>query len=150
MEEASEILEDGRRGVPYIVVLVTSGWQSSSDESIIPVEDAMERLQKLGAQTFVVAIAHDPGNTSAEILPVASFDELSFRVYDIARNIKVASGKKRKLMLLMLNGSCAMSKNESKKDIKQSHCSNSFHVSQCVERGRDVSLLVSFLEYQPG
>ena len=95
MEKASEILEDGRRGVPYIVVLVTSGWQSRSDESIIPVEDAMERLQKLGAQTFVVAIAHEPVNTSAEILPVASFDELPSRVYGIARNIKVASGKNK-------------------------------------------------------
>ena len=84
--------------MPYIVILVTSGRDSSSLDNV-SVEVAMESLENLGAHNFVVAIAHDPENTSADVLPVASFDDLPLRVYDIARYIKKASGTEITVML---------------------------------------------------
>lgn len=88
--EAADILIDGRRGVPHIVVLVTTGEQTSSNDSL-PLDDAMKPLDKLGVHTFVVAIEHDP-DTSANVLPVPSFNDLPSRVYDIAKRIKSESG----------------------------------------------------------
>ena len=84
--------------MPYIVILVTSGRDSSGLDNV-SVEVAMESLENLGAHNFVVAIAHDPENTSADVLPVASFDDLPLRVYDIARYIKKASGMEITVML---------------------------------------------------
>lgn len=88
--EATNILAAGRRGVPHIVVLVTTGKQARSDDGI-PLDDAIEPLENLGAHTFVVAIEHDP-DTSADVLPVPSFNDLPSRAYDIARRIKSGSG----------------------------------------------------------
>lgn len=90
--EASNILAGGRQAVPLIAVLVTTGEQTSTDDSI-PLDDAIQPLENMGAHTFIVAIAHDPENTSADFLSVASFNDLPSRVYDIARHIKNESGK---------------------------------------------------------
>lgn len=91
LEEASKVLVDRRRGVPYVVVLVTSGRQSQSGNSI-SFQDAVNPLDKIGAHTFVVAIGHDP-ETSKNVLPVPSFNDLQSSVYKMARQIKTASGK---------------------------------------------------------
>lgn len=91
VREAGNILAEGRRGVPHIVVLITAGKQTSSDDSK-PLHDAIKSLEKLGARAFVVAIGHDPDNSSAVVLPVRSFDDLPSRVHDMARRIKDESG----------------------------------------------------------
>ena len=90
LKEATNLLADKRRGVPHVVVLVTTGEQSSS-EGDIPLDDALEPLENLGVQTFVVAIGHDPA-TSTNILRVPSFKALPSRAYDMARQIKFISG----------------------------------------------------------
>ena len=90
LKEATNLLADKRRGVPHVVVLVTSGEQSSSVDSI-PLDDALEPLENLGVHTFVVAIGHDP-DTSTNILRVPSFKALPSRAYDMARQIKIISG----------------------------------------------------------
>lgn len=90
LEEASKVLADRRRGVPQVVVLVTTGKQSSSGNGV-PFEDAVKPLEKLGAHTFVVAIGHVP-DTSTNVLPVLSFNDLQSRVYYMARQIKTISG----------------------------------------------------------
>ena len=90
LKEATNLLADKRRGVPHVVVLVTTGEQSSS-EGDIPLDDALEPLENLGVHTFVVAIGHDP-DTSTNILRVPSFKALPSRAYDMARQIKFISG----------------------------------------------------------
>ena len=90
LQEATNLLADKRRGVPHVVVLVTTGGQSSSVDSI-PLDDALEPLENLGVHTFVVAIGHDP-DTSTNILHVPSFDALPSRAYDMAKEIKITSG----------------------------------------------------------
>lgn len=86
--EATNILAEGRRGVPHIVVLVAAGKQTGG----LPLDDALEPLHKQGVHTFVVAIGHDP-ETSADIQKVPSFNDLPLRAYQIARHIKSESGK---------------------------------------------------------
>lgn len=90
LKEATNVLAEKRRGVPHVVVLVTTGEQSSSIDGI-PLDDALEPLENLGAHTFVVAIGHDP-DTSTNVLPVPSFNALPSRAYDMARQIKITSG----------------------------------------------------------
>ena len=90
LKEATNLLADKRRGVPHVVVLVTTGEQSSSVGDI-PLDDALEPLENLGVHTFVVAIGHDP-DTSTNILRVPSFKALPSRAYDMARQIKFISG----------------------------------------------------------
>lgn len=93
LDEAANVLADRRRGVPHIVVLVTTGNQSRSEDGI-PLDDALEPLEKLGAHTFVVAIGHDP-DTSKHVLSVPSFDDLRSRVYGMAKQIRNTSGMYR-------------------------------------------------------
>ena len=93
LDEAANVLNAKRRGVPHIVVLVTTGKQSRSEDAI-PLDDALEPLEKLGTHTVVVAIGHDP-DTLTHVLPVPSFDDLPSRVYDMAKQIKNASGMYR-------------------------------------------------------
>ena len=93
LDEAANVLVDKRRGVPHIVVLVTTGKQSRSDDGI-PLDGALEPLEKLGAHTFVVAIGHDP-DTSTNVLSVPSIDGLSSGVYNMAKRIKNTSGMYR-------------------------------------------------------
>lgn len=90
LKEATNLLADKRRGVPHVVVLVTTGEQSSSVGGI-PLDDALEPLENLGVHSFVVAIGHDP-DTSTNILRVPSFKALPSRAYDMARQIKFISG----------------------------------------------------------
>lgn len=90
LKEATYLLDDKRRGVPHVVVLVTTGEQSSSVGGI-PLDDALEPLENLGVHTFVVAIGHDP-DTSTNILRVPSFKALPSRAYDMARQITFISG----------------------------------------------------------
>ena len=90
LKEATDLLADKRRGVPHVVVLVTMGKQSSIVDGI-PLDDALEPLENLGVNTFVVAIGHDP-DTSTNILRVPSIKALPSRAYDMARQIKIISG----------------------------------------------------------
>lgn len=90
LEEATNLLADKRRGMPHVVVLVTTGEQSSSVDGI-PLDDALKPLENLGVHTFVVAIGHDP-DTSTNILRVPSFKALPSRAYDMAKQIKIISG----------------------------------------------------------
>lgn len=90
LKEATDLLADKRRGVPHVVVLVTTGEQSSSVDGI-PLDEALEPLENLRVHTFVVAIGHDP-DTSTNILRVPSFKALPSRAYDMARQIKIISG----------------------------------------------------------
>ena len=90
LKEATDLLIDKRRGVPHVVVLVTTGEQSSSVDGI-PLDDALAPLENRGVHTFVVAIGHDP-DTSTNILRVPSFKALPSRAYDMARQIKFISG----------------------------------------------------------
>ena len=90
LKEATDLLVDKRRGVPHVVVLVTTGEQSSSVDGI-PLDDALAPLENRGVHTFVVAIGHDP-DTSTNILRVPSFKALPSRAYDMARQIKFISG----------------------------------------------------------
>ena len=93
LQEATKVLRAGkRRGVPHVVVLVTTGKQSRSEDSI-PLDDALGPLEKLGAHTFVVAIGHDP-DTSTDVLRVPSINDLPSRVYGMAKQIKSSSGMK--------------------------------------------------------
>ena len=91
LSEADDVLAEGRRGVPHIVVLVTAGKQTSNNDSM-PLYDAVKSLEKRGAHTFLVAIAHDPENSSAVVVPVRSFNDLPSRAQDMARRIKDESG----------------------------------------------------------
>lgn len=90
LKEATNLLADKRRGMPHVVVLVTTGEQSSSVDGI-PLDDALKPLENLGVRTFVVAIGHDP-DTSTNILRVPSFKALPSRAYDMAKQIKIISG----------------------------------------------------------
>lgn len=90
LKEATNLLADKRRGVPHVVVLVTTGEQSPSVDGV-PLDDALEPLEDLGVHTFVVAIGHDP-DTSTNILRVPSFKALPSQAYDMARQIKIISG----------------------------------------------------------
>jgi len=90
LKEATNLLADKRRGMPHVVVLVTTGEQSSSVDGI-PLDDALKPLENLGVHTFVVAIGHDP-DTSTNILRVPSFKALPSRAYDMAKQIKIISG----------------------------------------------------------
>lgn len=90
LKEATNLLADKRRGMPHVVVLVTTGEQSSSVDGI-PLDDALKPLENLGVHTFVVAIGHDP-DTSTNILRVPSFKVLPSRAYDMAKQIKIISG----------------------------------------------------------
>lgn len=90
LKEATNLLADKRRGVPHVVVLVTTGEQSSGVDGV-PLDDALEPLENLGVHTFVVAIGHDP-DTSTNILRVPSFKALPSQAYDMARQIKIISG----------------------------------------------------------
>ena len=90
LKEATNVLAEKRRGVPHVVVLITTGQQSSSVDGI-PLDDALKPLENLGALAFVVAIGHNP-DTSTNVLPVPSFNALPSRAYDIAKQIKITSG----------------------------------------------------------
>lgn len=90
LKEATNLLADKRRGMPHVVVLVTTGEQSSSVDGIL-LDDALKPLENLGVHTFVVAIGHDP-DTSTNILRVPSFKALPSRAYDMAKQIKIISG----------------------------------------------------------
>lgn len=90
LDEATNVLADRRRGVPHVVVLVTTGKQSRSEDSI-SLDEALEPLEKLGVHTFVVAIGHDP-DTSTHVLSLPSIDDLPSRVYNMAKQIKSTSG----------------------------------------------------------
>lgn len=90
LKEATNVLAEKRRGVPLVVVLITTGQQSSSVDGI-PLDDALKPLENLGALAFVVAIGHNP-DTSTNVLPVPSFNALPSRAYDIAKQIKITSG----------------------------------------------------------
>ena len=94
LEVATNLLTEGSRRTPKLVVLITSGNQIPSFGSV-PLEIAVESLKRIGAKTFfagigrdldvseLISAAEDPG----DVFAVPSFNELRENVPRIAKHV---------------------------------------------------------------
>ena len=84
LDGASVALRNSRGGVPKIVILLTTG-QQSTEVGARPLDEAVRPMQDVGATVYVVAIGNDVKNEEVEsvverpdddVFPVVSLDDL--------------------------------------------------------------------------
>lgn len=96
IEKASSIIASARRDVPKIVVLFTSGPETSD---IRELQEATRRLNDLGSMLFIIAIENQQFEQLQRILPRTTdiqhfkmFDDLTTGIVPTARRIRQSTG----------------------------------------------------------
>lgn len=106
LETAAQILRSSGRDGHKIVILLTTGKQSTGGKTL---RDAVKPLQKIGAQTFVVAIGNKPNlrelysvvGKPEDIYPVPRAENLLQQSRLISKMIKNTPGRNIKFLFLI-------------------------------------------------
>lgn len=94
LEAAAAVMNQGRKTVPNIVVLLTAGKQSPTNTSF-PWSSAVKSLRDLGVQTYVISISSEPDRQELvsvvedpnDIFEVPAFEALLPETKQIAKSI---------------------------------------------------------------
>lgn len=99
LREGAAVMTEARPGVPRIVVLLTTGRQGLSRDSL---DESVKPLKDLGVKVFVVAIGSRPDDQELlpvvdqpdDLLGVSSFNDLASQTRPIAKHIVNNTGKR--------------------------------------------------------
>lgn len=94
LEAAAAVMNQGKKTVPNIVVLLTAGKQSPTNTSF-PFSSAVKSLRDLGVQTYVISISSEPDRQELvsvvedpnDIFEVPAFEALLPETKQIAKSI---------------------------------------------------------------
>lgn len=98
IEEADRVMQQARRDVPKVVVLLTAGQDVPAGKTL---EEAVRPLQGRGAKIFIVAIGDQPDIASLnravekpeDVFRIPSYSQLPTRVTDTATKVVKRAGK---------------------------------------------------------
>jgi quinol monooxygenase YgiN len=100
LEEASEIFNSSRQGASRVLVLLTAGGQYPAFDAI-KLSIASQPLRDQGTKMYVIHVGNQPRgkeidtivNRPEDVIPVKTFDTLSFLGSSIGREIAMGAGE---------------------------------------------------------